>query len=75
MAKTRRLTITLEDEDTTLCLQRNHDEDCAWPTLLQDFVTFLSGAGYIGVEEKVEIVSNKFNTDGWYGKVRTPGEE
>jgi len=67
--KRRTLTFNMTTVDTDLRLERRHNEDTSWPVLLEDFVTFLEGAGYVGVRDHVVIQGDHLFTDGWFGRV------
>jgi len=70
MSEEKTLQLILSTDMMELSLRRRHESDVAWPALLQDFVTFLEGAGYVGVSEKVVIKSDRlFGLEDWYGKV------
>jgi hypothetical protein len=45
--------------------------DKTWPELLQEFVYFLEGIGYVGVRDRVAISNSGFTSE-WYGPVFYP---
>ncbi len=57
-----------EGKEITFILKKEELE--GWSSVLQDFLYFLEGVGFVGVLEKVQIKYSPFLAmDGWHGGV------
>lgn len=65
---TRTFTFTTTTEDSRLSLTKNYDEGVTWDEVLEDFVSFMEGAGYVGMRKRVSVAYSPF-VDAWTGPV------
>jgi hypothetical protein len=54
--------------NTAYTVDRVYHWDTTWARILDDFVTFLEGAGYTGVRDKISIKYSPFIED-WNGPI------
>jgi hypothetical protein len=55
--------------ETRHVFEGTYAEDTPWSLIMQRFVEFLEGTGYIGVREKVSIEDSPFLDGYWFGPV------
>jgi hypothetical protein len=55
--------------DRRYVFEGTYEEDVPWSMIMQRFVEFLEGTGYIGVREKVSIEDSPFLDGYWFGPV------
>jgi hypothetical protein len=73
--ETKTVRFEISDVDSQYIVNKTYSELVPWPTLLQDFLTFLEGTGYIGVRNKVYIEESPFLTEDWTGPVHYSNNE
>lgn len=63
-----------QDDTSTFFASRDYDEAVPWTDILEDFINFLEGAGYMGVRSRVSVEDSPFLNDYWSGPVH-PSKE
>lgn len=61
------LILKIEDEDGAISITKHHHDAVCWPQLLEDFITLLTAAGYVGVKERIALNDQGF-LGGWDGQ-------
>lgn len=55
--------------DRRYVFEGTYNEDVPWSMIMQRFVEFLEGTGYIGVKQKVSVEDSPFLEGYWFGPV------
>jgi hypothetical protein len=70
----RTVSFIMTDEDSQHTFSRNYADLDPWSYILQDFLSFLEGAGFSGITKRVSVENSPFIDERWYGPVHDAEE-
>jgi hypothetical protein len=71
----RVVTFTMQDEDSWRTFSREYEDCDPWTYILQDFIQFMEGSGFVGISKKVSVEHSIFTDVRWYGPIHDAPEE
>jgi len=74
MKDIRTVTFTMQDEDSWRTFSREYNDLDPWTYILQDFVQFMEGAGFVGMSKKVSVEDSPFTDIRWFGPIHDAPE-
>ena len=75
MQNKRIVTFSMRDEDSVHSFSRSYHDCDPWTYILQDFISFMEGAGFVGMSKKVSVENSSFTDIRWFGPIHDAPEE